>query len=121
MTSFLDNEYQDSSALGSLVSALGMWRTLLANNRHGDPQQLTFAYACPSKTVAGDLAGFLRDKGSLAVTAVGPRRGALLLDDWQVEGITRRAVPSLHDLERLLTCLRLAGVGHGSRLVSLAI
>lgn len=121
MTSFLDNEYQDSTALGSLVFALGMWRTLLADNRHGDPQQLTFAYVCPSMIMARDLAGFLRDRESWAVTAVGPHRGAAPLDHWQVEGITRRAVQSLHDLERMLTDLRLAGVGHGSTLVSLAI
>jgi hypothetical protein len=121
MTSFLDNEYQDSTALGSLVFALAMWRTLLANNQHGDPQRLTFAYVCPSRTMARNLAGFLRDRERWAVTAVGPRRGALPFDDWQVEGLTRRAVQSLPDLERILTALRLAGVGHGSKLVSVAI
>jgi hypothetical protein len=121
MTSFLDNEYQDSRALGSLVSALGMWRGLLAANQHADPQQLSFAYACPSKIVARDLAGFLRESESWAAAAVGPRRGALPLDEWQVEGITLRAVQSLRDLELTLTGLRLAGIGHGSRLVSLAI
>lgn len=121
MTSHLDNEYQDSTALGSLVFGLGLWRTLLASNRQGDPQQLAFAYACPSKAQARDLAGFLRDRENWAAAAVGPRRGARPLDEWQVEGITRRAVPSLHDLERILTRLRLAGVGHGSKLVSLAI
>lgn len=121
MTSFLDNEYQDSGALGSLVSGLGMWRTLLAANRHADPQQLTFAYACPNKILALDLAGFLRKSERWAAAAVGPRSGALPLDEWQVEGLTLRAVQSLRDLERTLTGLRLAGIGHGSRLVSLAM
>lgn len=121
MTASLDNEYQDSAALGSLVRALGMWRGLLATRRHAEPQQLTFAYVCPGRTEARALAAFLRDRDSSAVTAVGPHRGALAFDEWQVQGITRREVQSLPHLERLLTRLRLAGADHGSNLVSLAI
>jgi hypothetical protein len=121
MTASLDNEYQDSTALGSLVGALRMWRGLLASNRHADPQQLTFAYLCPSKTVAGTLAEFLSECDSSAATAVGPRRGTLAVDEWQVEGMSRREVQSLPHLERLLTRLRLAGADHRSTLVSLAI
>jgi hypothetical protein len=117
----LDNEYQDRAEPGSLVGALGMWLTLLANNQHGDPQQLTFAYACPSKSVARNLADFLRDRQSSPVTAVAPCRGVLALDQWRVEGITHRQVQSLQALERLSTGLRLAGADHRSTLVSLAI
>jgi hypothetical protein len=121
MTASLDNEYQDSTALGSLVGALGMWRALLASRQHAEPQQLTFAYVCPSKTVARELAACLRGRDSSAVTAVGPHRGALAFDEWQVQGITRREVQSLPQLERLLTRLRLAGADHRSKLVILAI
>jgi hypothetical protein len=121
MTSSLDNEYQDSTAPGSLVGALRMWRILLASSQHEEPRHLTFAYACPSRTMARDLADFLRDAEASAVDPVRPGRGALALDEWQVEGITRREVQSLPALEGLLTRLRLAGAGHRSRLVSLVI
>lgn len=121
MTASLDNEYQDSTALGSLVGALGMWRGLLASRRHADPHQLTFAYVCPGQPEARALAAFLRDHDSSAVTAVGPQRGALAFDEWQVQGITHRKVQSLPQLERILTRLRLAGADHRSRLVTLAI
>jgi hypothetical protein len=67
------------------------------------------------------LAAALRERDSSAVTTIGPGRGALAFDEWQVQGMSHHEVQSLQRLERLLTRLRVAGLDHRSKLVSLAI
>ena len=120
MNSTRDNEYQDGMAVGALVGALGLWRTLLGNNKHTQPQQLAFALACSSESRALRVAAFLRRNRACAATRI-DQIDAAARADWLVQGATRREVQSLANLESLFTWLRRAAHAHQVNLLDLRL
>lgn len=115
-----DNEYQDSMAVGALVGALGLWRNLLDDNKHIQPQHLTFALACTSESRAHRVAAFLRRNRACARTRI-DQVDAAARADWLVQGATRREVQSLANLEDLFTWLRRAAHAHQVNLLDLRL
>ena len=115
-----DNEYQDSRAVGALVGALALWRNLLTDNQHVQPQQLAFALVCPNEARALGMAAFLRLNPSCATTWVNHIH-ADPLANWRVQGATRLEVQSLQNLEGLFTWLRQAAASHEVSLTDLTL
>lgn len=114
-----DDEYQDSLATGSLVGALALWQSLLAANRHTQPQQLAFGFVCSSESRARRVAAALLRHRACATARVHPTEGKARAD-WRIEGTTRQEVQSLPNLEGLFTWLTTAAQDHQVTLHDLA-
>ncbi len=114
-----DDEYQESTSIGSLVSARECWLSLVEQGHQALPREYTFTFACPNQWAADGLADYLQRTSRSAVAIVTPWVTLRVWDDWHVEGTTPRRLPSLASLEHLFSGLRHAATRHQSELVGL--
>jgi hypothetical protein len=118
MRSILHDEYQDRTTAGCLASAQSHWLNLRTAQALLEPQQFSFAFACPTSLVAEGLAGFLASGPYADVTASGDGAAAPT-DTWQVAGTTAPKLPALPCLEDLFMGLRHAAQRFDSQLIAL--
>jgi hypothetical protein len=121
MRAALNDEYQDGTSMGSLVSARECWLDLQAARELIRPQRFFFAFDCPSRLMALGLVGFLRYAPYAGLVDARDGTGARVPGAWQVAGSTRPQVRSLSCLEHLFMGLRQAAARYDSDLVTLDI
>lgn len=115
-----DTRYDDPGAVGSLRSALRLWKDVAHGDTSAEPYSVQFTYTCRSEARAFRVATALRRRLACAAAQIVPS-GRSRSELWHVQGRTHAQLQSLPNLEQLSNWLRELAGSHQVSLVRVTL